>query len=201
MKCPYCADEKLSARSLSAHKRLCKLNPDRAKSPFEVKGREPWNKGKTKDDDTRLAEASVRCSETHKQRIADGHVPGYVVWVKRPEVRLAKSEWRKRLHEAQPETHPNRRLANNRSKCSYPEQLAFDWLVANGIQFEHQKKISRYYVDFCIDKLIIEIDGAYWHDADRDAKREAEICSFGYKIVRIKASDHIHNALKEIFGV
>lgn len=52
---------------------------------------------------------------------------------------------------------------------SYPEKVAYDWLKEHNIEFEHQKRFKLNgkvrYVDFYVysRKLIIEIDGEYWH--------------------------------------
>ena len=117
------------------------------------------------------------------------------------EKRKAQSEWRIKLHREHPECHPNRRLANNRSKMSYPEKVAFDFLTSLGIVFEHQKKIGRYYPDFVIGDLIIEIDGAQWHDSIRDSKRDEELNNLGFKIFRIDSKQHIENEIQKILGV
>ena len=59
-KCPYCSKEFSNPGGLGAHHPYCKSNPDRkqrAKSPnaHAKKGRIPWNKGVTKDVDSRMA--------------------------------------------------------------------------------------------------------------------------------------------------
>lgn len=79
------------------------------------------------------------------------------IWT--PERRKARSEQKKELYRKFPEKHPNRKLANNRLKMSYPEKLVYDWLTEEKISFEHQKFIKPYHADFCIGSLIIEIDG------------------------------------------
>lgn len=50
--------------------------------------------------------------------------------------------------------HPNRKLAGNRKKMTYPEQVAFDWLIEHKITFVHQKEFCfnemKRFVDFYI---------------------------------------------------
>lgn len=37
------------------------------------------------------------------------------------------------------------------------------FLEENNIDYIHQRKVGKYIPDFCIDKLIIEVDGVFWH--------------------------------------
>lgn len=157
---------------------------DRSGRKSPMYGKIPWNKGLTKDTDNRIAQGAKAVSKTLKQKIANGWEPACVTWSKSEEGRKAKSEWRRELHRTNPETHPNRRLANNRSKMSYPEQLVYDELIKRNIVFKHNKKINRFYPDFIIDNLIIEIDGERWHNAEYDKKRDKILEAAGYTIKR-----------------
>lgn len=97
------------------------------------------------------------------------------------------------LFKDRPELHPNRKVANNRKKMTYPERLAYDWLTANKIAFIHNAKIDRYFVDFLVGRVAIEIDGERWHDPEYDSKRDAIIEASGIRIIRIKAVDIVHD--------
>jgi very-short-patch-repair endonuclease len=101
--------------------------------------------------------------------------------------RTQQSIRKKELYQKFPEKHPNRKLANNRSKMSYPELLVYDWLTTRKIEFSHQRKIDVYYVDFCIGKLVIEIDGEAFHDSNYDHNRDLIISSYGFTIKRYPA--------------
>jgi very-short-patch-repair endonuclease len=83
-----------------------------------------------------------------------------------------------------PDNHPNRKLASNRLNMSFPERLVFDYLKSKGIQFEHNKYVKPYWLDFCIGKIIIEVDGKRWHDFKKDAVRDKDLESKGYKVFR-----------------
>jgi very-short-patch-repair endonuclease len=155
-----------------------------------TKGKTPWNKGLTKETDTRVAKNAKGVSNALKGR------PSSVVWT--DEMRKAKSEWRKKLHIDFPETHPNRRLAGNRKKMSYPEKVAFEFLTKHNVVFEHNKKIDKFYPDFVVGQIVIEIDGANWHDKEKDKVRDEIISSYGYKVVRILSSERIEEQLTEI---
>ncbi len=156
-------------------------------------GKTPWNKGLSKETDDRVKRLAETVSTTTKGR------PSKVVWT--DEMRLAKSQWRKQLHLEHPETHPNRRLAGNRNKMTYPEKVAFDFLTRNSISFEHQKQIGKYFVDFCVNDVIIEIDGARWHNAEKDKIRDSFLESLGYKVYRIDSKERIDNRIKDILSV
>ena len=192
LNCKFCNKDCKSLNSFKNHERLCPHNPDR-KYVSHTKGKTPWNKGLTKETDERVAENAKGVSNTLKGR------PSSVVWT--DEMRKAKSDWRKQLHKDFPEMHPNRRLAGNRKKMSYPEKVAYDYLTRYNIVFEHNKKIDKYYPDFVIGKLIVEIDGAQWHDKEKDKIRDEIISSYGYQIVRILSTENIEERLSEILGV
>lgn len=190
--CKHCGKECKNLNSLRNHERLCPSNPER-NYVSRTAGKTAWNKGLTKETDSRVLKNAQATSVALKGK------PSKTIWT--TEMKKAKSEWRKQLHKDFPETHPNRRLAGNRKKMSYPERVAYDFLNAHGIVFEHQKKIDRFYPDFVVDKLVIEIDGAQWHNDKKDKIRDEIISSYGYKVVRILSSENIEQRLKEILGM
>lgn len=79
--------------------------------------------------------------------------------------------------------------------------IAFDFLISKSIIFEHQKQIGKYFVDFCIDKTIIEIDGAHWHNKEKDAIRDNELSLLGYTVYRIDSKERIHHRIEQIISV
>jgi very-short-patch-repair endonuclease len=190
MICQYCSKECKSATSHRNHERCCPSNETR-NYKNGMTGKTSWNRGLTKED-PRVKKNAEGVSKTLKGR------PGRP-WT--DEQRLAKSEWRKQYHRDNPEAHPNRKLANNKTKMSYPEQIAYNWLLRNNIPFEHQKRIGKYYPDFVIGSTIIEIDGERWHSAERDQIRDCFLSENGYTITRIKAKEPIEDRLSQIFSV
>ena len=192
LKCKHCDKECKNSNSFRNHERLCPKNPDR-KYVSHTLGKKPWNKGLTKENDTRVNEMSK-----HLSRVLKGK-PSKVIWTE--EMRKAKSEWRRQLHIDFPEMHPNRKLSGNRKKMSYPEKVAFEFLTRYNITFEHNKKIDKYFPDFVIGNLIIEIDGVQWHDKEKDKIRDEVISSYGYTVVRIISTENIEQRLKDILGV
>lgn len=193
--CNYCGSERKSHNSWRNHERLCKENPNKQESNFKKynKNREgPWNKGLTKDTDDRVRQNASRVSNAMK-----GITPRFI-WTE--ELRKEQSERKKNLYKEFPEKHPNRKLANNKSKMSYPEKIAYEWFVNKDIEFSHNKKIDKFYPDFVIGSIIVEIDGEYWHDMEKDKIRDSILNSLGYIVYRIKSKENIQKRLEEIFS-
>ena len=196
--CKYCGKEFKNGGGKATHEPYCSLNPNkvvRARSPLSgtTKGVAPWNKGLSKATDPRVANNAAAVSAATKGK------PSKTIWT--DDMRKAKSEWRKQLHKDNPETHPNRRLAGNRNKMTYPEKVAFEYLTKLGIEFEHQKQIGKYFPDFVVGNVIIEIDGAQWHNAEKDQARDAVLNSLGYTVYRIDSKDRIEQRIADILGV
>lgn len=192
MICTHCSKECKSLNSLRNHERLCPKNAER-KYVSHTKGITPWNKGLAKATDDRVARYAATISSVMKGK------PSQTVWTE--EMRKEKSDWRKQLHIDHPEAHPNRRLAGNRNRMSYPEKVAFDFLTHLGIDFDHQKKVDKFFPDFVIGKVIIEIDGANWHDQEKDKIRDAILTEHGYQVYRIDSTENIQARIKEILSV
>jgi very-short-patch-repair endonuclease len=189
--CCYCNKECKNTNSHRNHERLCPNNSNR-NYKNGMKDKIPWNKGLTKED-PRVAKNANAISEATKGKIGKP-------WT--AEQKKAKSEWRKQYHIDHPEAHPNRKLAGNRSKMSYPEQVAYDWLTENKVNFEHNKKIGKFFPDFVVnDNVIIEIDGEHWHNEEKDSKKDSFFEEAGYTVIRIKAKEMIQKRLSQIIGV
>ena len=199
LNCRFCGKESANPNSHRNHERLCPQNPDRKLHNIfgnKTKGRNPWNKGKSVTNNPELATklgAGGASLAGFKPHVATSEY-----WT--DEQKRKKSEWRKQLHKDHPETHPNRRLAGNRNKMTYPEKVAFECLTKIGVQFEHQKQIGRFFPDFVIGNVIIEIDGARWHNTESDQKRDALLSDMGYKVYRINSKERIEDRIKEILG-
>ena len=58
--CNFCGDERKNKISLSQHRRLCKLNPNRALYHKPSLGKKPWNKGLTKETNKILFNQSIK---------------------------------------------------------------------------------------------------------------------------------------------
>lgn len=191
LNCKFCQKECKNLNSYRNHQRLCPQNPDRVYKS-QTLGLTSWNKGLTKED-PRVKAYGDSISKATKGR--KGKKPS-------DEARKKMSDSRKKLLEERPELHPNRLLAGNRNKMTYPEKVAFEFLERNGVVFEHQKQIGKFFVDFCIGSTIIEIDGEQWHSSDeqkeRDKKRDAVLAEAGYVVHRIWSKERIEARLDKI---
>ena len=85
------------------------------------------------------------------------------------------------------------------------EALLWNQLKAkkfNGLDFDRQKIIGNYIVDFyCAEKaVVIEVDGSS-HDnkQDEDAKRDAYLRSLGLVVIRLLVKDVLRNMEKVVF--
>lgn len=202
--CKFCDKEGKNKNSQVNHERMCPKNLDRKPPARAMAGKSPWNKGHTKETLPQLIEQGKKISASLKKTIAAGnHSSAWNSEYWTIERRLAKSQEKKDLYQRHPEKHPNRKLAGNRMKMTYPERVAFDWLTNSGIKFEHQVGIriqdKTVFPDFKIGMILIEIDGEYWHNQDQDSKRDFELNKLGFSVIRIKAKDKIEERLKTIF--
>lgn len=173
--------------------------------PFTGKS---WNSGLTKETDVRVAKNAKHVSESFKKSIENGYVnPTWTDEYWTEEKRKERSEIKKKLYADHPEKHPNRKLAGNRKKMTYPEQIAYDWLTRNDIQFEHQKEFIlngvKRFVDFYIPSklLFIEIDGEYWHPVGNESdKLKDEIATKnGFLTLRIRPKNNVEKQLEDYF--
>jgi very-short-patch-repair endonuclease len=184
----YSGDKHSMARYMSCtrcKRQVSTSNWGRHESACYHTGQSPvWNKGLLSVNNQEIASSLTAGSRAFAAKVEAGFRPAVADWIKTPEQRAAKSAWRKQLHIDNPESHPNRKLAGNRSKMSYPEKLVHDFLVDKNVVFDHQKMIEGFYPDFVIGNQIMEVDGAKWHDADKDIARDAKLTAAGYKVQR-----------------
>lgn len=194
MSCVYCGKQILNKGSLKSHELRCKLNPDKITFPNPQKGKTAWNKGLTKETSPIVAEIARKVSQSTTGKKGTPHSE---------ETRKKLSEICKKRYRDNPELHPNRRLASNRSKMTYPERVAQDWLSRKQIPFLYNERVGKYYPDFLVGSIIIEIDGERWHpeDSENDKSRDDDLRSMGYTIFRIRSRECIEDKLAEIFNM
>jgi very-short-patch-repair endonuclease len=197
--CKYCEKICKNSNSHRNHERLCPKNPTRNYVSHTL-GKPAWNKGLNKKDNPELADKLCAGGRSTARMFKETNTKPFFAtsefWTE--ERRKKKSEWRKRLHKETPDAHPNRKLAGNKNKMSYPERVAFEYLQSKGVEFEHNKRIGKYWVDFCIGNVVIEIDGEYWHDEEKDNLRDVELNEEGYTVYRIKAKSCIENEIEVV---
>lgn len=80
------------------------------------------------------------------------------------------------------------------------ERIIKDCLIVKNIQFEQNKNIGVYHVDFFLSEynIAIECDGDYWHNLpgakERDKKKDIYLNNLGYLVLRFKGSEILSNA-------
>lgn len=124
------------------------------------------------------------------------------IWTE--ERRREQSERKKKLYAEHPEKHPNRKLAGNRRKMTYPEQLVNDWLIEHSIEFVHNyqyttDKFNRY-IDFYLvgQNIFIEVDGEHWHqDKVLDEAKDLDAMQHDIKTIRIKPKHSVIEQLEQ----
>ena len=64
-----------------------------------------------------------------------------------------------------------------------------------GFKFVRQEPIDRYYADFvCRERhLIVELDGGQHSGHPEDEQRDSNLCTLGYRVIRIWNNDVIEN--------
>jgi len=100
------------------------------------------------------------------------------------ELKQRLSEIHKKRFKDNPEKHPNRILAKKGYKTSIEKEVE-GFIKRLGFEYEFQYSIGRLFVDFFIPELnlIIECDGAYWHqDQEKDIKRDKKLLKLNPKL-------------------
>jgi very-short-patch-repair endonuclease len=125
-------------------------------------------RGKTKETDPAIA----RRARTLSQKYSG---------IPNPE----HGERMKKYYEENPDKHLNKILAQKGHETSIERAMRLG-LTERGIAFETQYRIGRYFADFALlgCKLVIEVDGAHWHDCEKDARRDEEIAATGWRVIR-----------------
>jgi very-short-patch-repair endonuclease len=78
------------------------------------------------------------------------------------------------------------------------EKKVREWMESKNIKFEEQASISNITVpDFKIGNTIFYCDGDFWHDQKRRKYKDGiinkRLVKLGYKVIRFKGSDILHN--------
>lgn len=196
-KCEKC-ERQISSSNFQKHLNCCcgpKIKKIRGidfdpNSGYVEGSRKAWNKGKTKESDSRIAQAA----ETFKQRIKEG------------KIKFKKSAWsqesRRKLSESMKIAHSEGRAWNIgksrwNNKPSYPETF-FIKVVENEFldkEYIREFPMGIYSLDFAWPHLkkAIEIDGdqheRFQECIDRDKRKDNLITENGWSLLRIRWKD------------
>lgn len=81
----------------------------------------------------------------------------------------------------------------SRNKMSRPEKITKDILERNGLSFDQEFKIGKYFIDFALpNKIALEIDGKqhnYKERKEKDLEKDKFLIEQGWKIIRISWDD------------
>lgn len=74
-----------------------------------------------------------------------------------------------------------------RTTSSYPEKFFEQVLTELGVTFKREVRIGKWFADFVIGDLVLEIDGRQHDDRkEQDAEKDAFLKSKGYRVSRIR---------------
>ena len=188
--CKFCGKTCKNANSHRNHERLCPKNSDRV-YVSHTKGKEPWNKGKSKETDDTLRVKGEKLSERYRN--------GEIIpsWKGKKHSEETKSKISESMKLAQSEGR-----AYNIGQCrwnnehSWPEKwlikvLNNEFDLKENKDYKTEYSFGRFSLDFAwpTNKLCIEVDGKQ-HQIDnaqklRDAEKDKLLLENGWKELRI----------------
>lgn len=200
--CKYCKKEFKSRNSLCNHERLCSENPNRQIQskfiPFCSVGHPSWNKGLTKETDSRVKEFSEALREKYK---TGELTPSFKGRTHTQETKELISRKMKDYLSMNPDKVPY--VINHSSRTSYPEMYFIELFKKENIDLTYHYRISKYELDFCnvAKKIDIEIDGDQ-HYLDKrikisDSERDKYLISNGWVVFRIRWSEYQKSTFEE----
>lgn len=91
----------------------------------------------------------------------------------------------RRYYAEHPDKHPNN-IMIRRGFVSKPERMMRQALADASVSARWQYRIGRFFADFAIieARVVVEVDGLYWHDPVRDAERDAFMDHRGWRVLR-----------------
>jgi very-short-patch-repair endonuclease len=214
--CPQCG------KTFRGHKTHCSVkcgNDSR-------KGSAPWNKEtpckiiciicgkefevpKVRKDSAKYC--SDACKHEAKRRITGKEHPLFL------ERKIVKCQWCGKEFKVKPSKELETRYcsrfcvgsattAAQGGRKSSLELIVKNELEMLNIDFIEQQRLGRYLVDFYLpeSKIVIEADGDYWHNRperkQKDIKKDQDLKSRGYKVLRFKEQD-IKNNIKKCMNL
>lgn len=168
---------KHSAESLAKMSAVHKGQPVTGNMNIGLAAGRRYFKGRTKETDPSVARRSAILSEKYKGRANPEH-----------------GERMRRYYQENPEKHPNRILAKKGHETRIERAMRLA-LTAEGIQIELQFPIARYFADFALTdfRIVVEVDGEHWHDAEKDAERDGAIARLGWRVIRFSEPQVLHH--------
>lgn len=163
-----------------------------------------WNKGLTKETDTRVAQyaktligktkgvkrttiVSEELREQSRQRMLLANpvrIPGVIDKIRQTLLKTYREH---------PEILENRKASGHNQFSNHYTSIEAEIakvLTDYKISFEHNKRIGRYFADFFIfGDVVVECDGEYWHkDPEKDLRKDFYMYEQGYSVFRFTES-------------
>ena len=186
------------------------------KSSLSHLGQTSWNKGLTKETNESVRQISIKAG---RYKRTDAHKVAHSEYMKNwhkhhKHPRKGKhltDEVKEKIRRTVKETMKDEKL---KEKCragrlsqifpkkgTYIENTMQNELIKRGIDYKNQVTIlGKYQVDFLIHTLIVECDGAYWHNypygLEKDHRRDDELKERGFTILRFWGKDIKNNISK-----
>ena len=202
--CQYCGKECKNSNSQRNHELRCKLNSNRILMDGENNpqfGKQPWNKGFSKENNESLKKASLKIISNYK----NGKVKH--PWLGRKHSEKTKEKISKSMALAHKEKRAwNIGMSRWNNKPSYPEEW-FMKVIENEFNDKNYKRefpFAKYSLDFAWEykKLCIEIDGDQHRRFEsykiRDLEKDKFLKEKGWKVLRISWKDLCNNTKKYI---
>lgn len=192
--CCFCAKLCKNKNSLVQHELRCKLNPERIQSTiirnFNQEGtRTAWNKGLTKETDSRVHAQSKSLSAFYEK-----HEGSFTGRTHTEETKNKIGAGVKEFLLKNPDMIPYKR--NHSSNESYPEEYFTKLFEEEGIHLVKQFAVHSYRLDFCNPdkKVDIEVDGdQHYLDkriVEHDKVRNKFLEDNGWIVFRIRWSTY-----------
>lgn len=88
------------------------------------------------------------------------------------------------------------------------ERKVIEWLTELGVSFKREVSIDKFYADFVIGKLVVEVNGRQWHELEdlrsgqkeRDKGKYRAFGELGYTILVLPESKINDGSAKEELG-
>lgn len=179
-------------------------------------GHKTWSMGLTKETDERLRQISLKSgkyerTEEWKVAVSERMKNWHKNNIHPRQGKHLSDKLKKRISRKVTETLKDETI---RAKCregrlkqilpkngTYIENTMKNELIKRGINYEKQVTLlGKYKVDFLIRNLIVECDGAYWHNypygLEKDHRRDKELEEQGFIVSRFWGKD-IRNNISE----
>lgn len=193
----------------------------RTKSKEHVHKVAEAHRGKKRSEETRRKQSQSKKEAWQKPEVRENYSRGATERWNRPEEHIktseatkaamadvvARPEWKRRYEDAMKilratpeyqEAHARgiEKAHRHRGRTSI-EVIVAKLLTSLEIEYEEQKRVGRYLIDFYVPakNLAIECDGTYWHGErkagakEKDAKKDAFLLSRGYNVFRLPEAD------------